>query len=213
MTHEDQDHISGLLEIMDDMEKGGIRIENLMLPLIADDIKGDNYRELEKRASELGIATTYISENKQFYSADGKLSFTCLNPDASLRYEGANAYSTVLYLEYGEFSALFTGDVEAEGQENLLDNIKSQGQRYKDIDLLKVAHHGSEYTTDQEFLELTSPGYALISCGKDNSYGHPHKNLLDRLRDRGTVIYRTDESGAVTVNVFKNSMTIETFLP
>ena len=103
-------------------------------------------------------------------------------------------------MRYGEFTALFTGDVEGSGQERLRELIKDSGDSYKNVTLLKVAHHGSEYTTDEEFLSMVNPQIALISCGRDNSYGHPHKALLDRLDDTEAVIYRTDECGAVIVS-------------
>ena len=199
MTHEDTDHISGLLELMDDMEKGGIAIGNLMLPGIPESLKGDNYHELESRASKLNIPITYICEGKKLVIPGTSAELICLNPDPHISYEGANEYSTVLYMRYGDFSALFTGDVEGAGQENLKENIASAGGEYSGLTLLKVAHHGSEYTTDEEFLNMVRPKIAVISCGKDNSYGHPHRALLERLNSLGAGIYRTDESGAIRI--------------
>lgn len=212
VTHEDTDHISGLLEIMEDMEKGGIRIKNLILPGIADAIKGENYEKLELRAKDLRIPITYITTGKRFETANGEISFTCLNPDAETKYDGANAYSTVLYMKYGPFSALFTGDVEGIGQEKLVDIIKSPGGAYENLTLLKVAHHGSEYTTDDEFLQLLKPKYAFISCGEGNSYGHPHMALLERLEECGATVFRTDESGEISAEFDGKKLRIQPYI-
>ena len=78
--------------------------------------------------------------------------------------------------------------------------------------MLKVAHHGSQYTTDAEFLKMLSPKLAMISCGRDNSYGHPHRELLERLRDAGAKVYRTDEGGAIEINVISNKVSINPYL-
>ena len=208
LTHEDQDHCSGILEIMGDMEKGGIRIGSLMLPEISKGSRGENYLLLEQRAKELSIPITYISSGKQFSMGDCE--FLCLNPESGMATDGANEYSTVLYMEYKKaaasyadntFKALFTGDVEGRGQEQLDTFLRNAEGRYSDITLLKVAHHGSMYTTDDEFLRLINPKVALISCGKDNSYGHPHKQLLNRLDKYGAEIYRTDMGGEIRVVV------------
>ena len=204
MTHEDEDHVSGILDIMDDMEKGGIWIDRLFLPEVSISSQGENYDLLEKRAGELGIPIAYINAGESF-SLSGT-TFICLNPEKGMTTEEPNAYSTVLYMKYGKFTALFTGDVENEGLTNVKEALKSLwsgvGDEYPDsITLLKVAHHGSKYTTDKEFLDMTKPRISLISCGVGNSYGHPHEEVLQRLESIGAAIYRTDESGMVTVEV------------
>ncbi len=223
MTHEDQDHISGILEIMDDMEKGGIRIKQLIVPEVAEVSKGENYHRLENRALELGIPIAYINEGESFNF--GKASFTCLNPAPGMVSDGANAYSTVLFMEYKEsrrfgdkgaggrgFTALFTGDVEGAGQDYLKSVIKASPEKYNNLSLLKVAHHGSRYTTDEEFLNLVTPKVALISCGRDNSYGHPHQELLERLDEVGSAVYRTDEGGCITVVPDGENVSVRRFL-
>ena len=210
VTHEDEDHISGLLEIMDDMEKGGIRVRKLILPEIAEDSRGENYHLLMRRAAELGIPVLYINKGESFNI--GNATFTCLNPALGMGASGANEYSTVLFMEYKNFTALFTGDVEGEGQEYLKSVIRSNPNRYANLSLLKVAHHGSRYTTDSEFLELVHPKAALISCGLNNTYGHPHGELLERLGAMGTVIYRTDQGGCIAVTVEKTGIKVSKYI-
>ncbi len=100
--------------------------------------------------------------------------------------------SVVVEMCQGDTKALFTGDLEKEGEEEL---IKSG--LLEDIDILKVAHHGSKYSTSEEFLRLTKPEIAVISCGRKNSYGHPHKETIRRLTYAGCRILTTPECGAV----------------
>lgn len=207
VSHEDEDHISGIMEILTGMEKGGIKVKQLILPDVDASSRGDNYHKLEDMAKELNIPINYISKGESFEIKTRELfkiyplEFTCLNPTAKMQTEGANAYSTVLHMRYGSFTALFTGDVEKEGEEQLKETIRANMDKYGEITLLKVAHHGSSYTTDEEILTMIKPKAALISCGVNNRYGHPHKEVLDRLKEAGTQIYRTDKSGAVSVRV------------
>jgi competence protein ComEC len=215
LTHEDKDHMSGILEVMDDMERGGISIGGLILPEVGESSRGENYHLLEKRASELGIAVSYINLGESFNL--GNASFTCLNPELGMVTEEANAYSTVLYMKYGKFTALFTGDMEKEGLDHVKNVLKASQDSPTDIcpgdiTLLKVAHHGSRYTTDEEFLSLTHPSIALISCGRDNSYGHPHQELLRRLNQINAKLYRTDTSGEITVTYEDGLATVEEYI-
>lgn len=209
VTHEDEDHISGVFEIMDDMENGGIRIKNLVMPDVSDSSKGENYKRLINRAKELNIPVSYISCHDRINSA---VEIRCLNPVRKMTVEGANAYSMVLYLKYKDFSALFTGDVEGNGESHLIEDIKGNQEMLQEITLLKVAHHGSKNSTSREMLGYLDPKIALISCGIDNKYGHPHKELLDRFDEAGTRIYRTDWSGAITVTVSGKRAKVEEYL-
>ncbi|SFB72094.1 DNA internalization-related competence protein ComEC/Rec2 [Butyrivibrio sp. YAB3001] len=223
VTHEDEDHVSGIFEIMDDMEKGGIKIKNLILPNVSKASRGDNYHRLEERAKSLGINVSYIGCGDELKLMPGggnlyqlfdnnELTIKCLNPENNMITQGANAYSTVLFLKYGKFKALFTGDVEKEGEEHLLEDLRENAREYSNLTLLKVAHHGSKYTTCDEFMELTNPKIAIISCGIDNRYGHPHDELLERLKKAGTQIYRTDESGEITVDIEDSRVFIDEYL-
>ncbi len=210
VTHEDEDHISGIKEILEETSKGGISVGKLILPEVAQVSKGDNYKKLEEIAGEWGIPVLYINSGENFNL--GKAEFFCLNPKLSMVTEGANEYSTVLFMEYNGFKALFTGDMEGEGQRAVKELISDKKDFYKNINLLKVAHHGSMYTTDEEFLDMVRPQIAVISCGVDNSYGHPHRELLERLDGIGAMVYRTDRSGCIRVFFSGNRVRVSLFL-
>ena len=105
-----------------------------------------------------------------------------------------NAGSLVFRITYGAFAILLTGDLEETGERRILEN-----QEELDCDILKAGHHGSRFSTTEEWLLAAGPAVTLISCGRDNSYGHPHGETLERLREAGSQILLTPEQGAVTV--------------
>ena len=102
----------------------------------------------------------------------------------------------------GKINILLTGDVEGEGERQLTQELQEQrGQRALRVDILKVAHHGSGYSTGTEFLATACPATAIISCGRNNSYGHPHAETLQRLEDARVPWYGTMDYGALTLTV------------
>jgi DNA internalization-related competence protein ComEC/Rec2 len=105
-----------------------------------------------------------------------------------------NSNSLVLRLTYGNVSFLFMGDSEEETEKPLADY--GDGLR---TTFLKVAHHGSRYSTSEHFLQMVQPRYALISCGRNNAFGHPHQEALERLTHAGARVLRTDQSGDIVV--------------
>lgn len=195
VTHPDSDHENGIMEILEHYEENGIEIGALILPDVAEECKSDEYKMLAALAESKGVPVFYIYDGRKIQS--GKLQLTCLHP-AKGYLSDANEYSTVLHVNYGAFEALFTGDLEGDGERLVQEKMREICGK-GGIELLKVAHHGSRNSTGAEFLNTVSPALSVISCGKDNRYGHPHSELLERLSMCGTVIYRTPEDGAVTV--------------
>lgn len=122
----------------------------------------------------------------------GELTLNVLSP-----FEETSDYnnmSIVLRVDYGSTRFLFTGDAEKEIERQLLEN----GSDVK-ADVLKVGHHGSKTSTGADFLKAVSPQFAVISCGRENSYGHPHKETVELLKRCGVTYFRTDEDGTVTM--------------
>lgn len=204
-SHGDQDHISGIKELVQ-RQKTGVTIKRLVLP--TQTVWDDALKELAEMAEKEGIPV-FTMEKGQCLT-EGKLSLICIQPGKGEMEETGNSASLVLALRYGDFDMLFTGDVEGEGEKRLVDHL--QGEYSECVwDVLKTAHHGSGNSTTEEFLKTAAPQYAFISAGKNNSYGHPHKETLERLKDAGAIVYSTQEEGAVTIVVSEREFTISGF--
>ena len=142
------------------------------------------------------------SDFSQSFVYNGKncnYSFDFLTPTAKvseIAYYNANDYSPICVLTYGDFSLMLTGDAEEYAEKEFLLNY---ADNYPDVDVLKVGHHGSSTSSTEKFITAVKPEYAVISCGKDNEYGHPHDETLLNLA--GCWIYRTDLNGTVKFEI------------
>lgn len=194
-THPHEDHIGSLPFIIKNYNIGAI-----YMPKVTANTKIFEALLTEIKAKGLKINTA-AAGLKLIDREDIKLSL--LAPNSS-KYKEANEYSAVAKLVYKDTSFLFTGDAEAVSEGEMLKanyDLKS--------DLLKVGHHGGRTSTSLAFLKKVSPKYAVISVGKDNDYGHPHKETLDRLKQIGAQVYRTDELGSIVATSDGNKITID----
>lgn len=206
VTHTDEDHVSGLMELI---EGERITIKHLILPNTS--VKNETYIELEAMAKDKAIKLMYIVKGDM--KIDGKLRMTFLHPSRGYKPASNNDYSAVISISYDEFDMLMTGDIEAKGEKELIGCLTSISEKVQtDYDVLKVAHHGSKNSTGKEFLEMIKPELSLISCGVNNRYGHPHAELLDRLDDIGSDVLITFESGAITIKTDGRRMRVEEFI-
>ena len=118
-------------------------------------------------------------------------------------YSDSNNNSLVLKLQHGENTFLFTGDAEESAEKNLVEtyggNTEQRTAPSLEADVLKVGHHGSVTSTSELFLDAVQPKFAVISCGRNNSYGFPHSETLKNLSIRNIQLFRTDEQGTITV--------------
>lgn len=196
LTHADSDHINGVKEMLS-QNRNGIRVERIV---ITDGRYSDEYGGIWEMAIEQEIPV-YEMKQGNFVSV-GKLQIECLGPDEKMLdrvNESTNETSMVLLLKKEDFSMLFTGDTEGKGEEALTDRM--QEREIGNLTALKVAHHGSKYSTEAEFLETAVPKLSIISCGTNNSYGHPHTETLERLAMNGSKVFVTKDCGAVTIEV------------
>lgn len=206
VTHSDIDHCNGIISLLEKGKENRLDIGSLILPDVEEKCRDEQYHRMEELAAEQGIPVQYMSSGE--FLEDEGLRLTCVHPSKGYEADTANEYSLVLYLTYGKFTALFTGDAEGAGERAAW---QKAAEDKKELTLLKVAHHGSSYSTGEELLSELSPAYALISCGKNNRYGHPHKELLERLEAAGCRSYLTTESGAVTVRTDGERCVVECF--
>lgn len=191
VTHTDEDHMNGYLELMDMDEKEGIRIRSLILPDIGE--YDENGGKLIETALRKGVRVLKIHAGESMDAGDVEL--RCLNPALGRAYADANETSVCLDIRYRGFRALYTGDAEGAGEQEMMERI-AEGR----CTLLKCAHHGSRNSTPAGFLKMIRPACTFISAGEDNRYGHPHKELMERLQDAGSRVYVTKELGAVRMS-------------
>ncbi|MBD9055495.1 MAG: DNA internalization-related competence protein ComEC/Rec2 [Eubacterium ventriosum] len=189
ITHTDKDHISGILEILENNNSNRIRIKNLVMPDI--NMKDDTYNELIEKAKLKKINVLYIKKGDTL--SLGKTIIKCIYPETTTTASDKNDYCTVLSVKNKTSKILLTGDISKEIEEKIKDDIE------ENYTVLKVAHHGSNYSSSEKFLKKVNPKYSIISVGKNNSYGHPGNETMERLRKQGGVIYRTDEKGGITI--------------
>lgn len=180
-THAHEDHIGGL--------SGAFEADTAdvtFCPVTEYDSKA--FRNFKTRADERGGGITIPAVGDTFTLGEASVTVVAVNSVP----EDTNNTSIVIRIVYGDTSFLFTGDAEQETEEKILES----GQNIEST-VLKVGHHGSSTSTSQAFLDAVSPTYAVISCGKDNSYGHPHSETLAKLASAGVEVLRTDELGDI----------------
>lgn len=198
ISHMDADHINGIMELLEAYalnlageNASGVSIRRLVLPKLAK--KDEEYLEIEKLAKKNKIMVLYFQKGDKILN--GRFSFSCLHPSQYSASEDRNENSMVLQMEYKDFRVFFAGDVEGAGEEEMIDS-----KELKRADILKVAHHGSRNSTPDTFLDAVRPGIGILSCGKDNRYGHPHVELINRLKRAGVAYYATMDYGALEVS-------------
>ena len=201
LSHGDADHINGVEEML---QSNDINIKTIYLP----DCDGyeDAWKNLLELAEERNIAVRRLGSDTRYQ--DGDLTFEIISPQKK-SYDDINDASMVMHMAYFEFSMYFTGDISRDTERELADRIEK-------TDVLKVAHHGSKTASSEEFLKKAQTGLALISCGENNRYGHPHEETLHRLQGAGNSCFITAETGRIRICVPEEEKgrlyTISTFI-
>ena len=191
LSHMDMDHVSGVLELLE----SGYRIDNIVLS--AEIPSDDTLSQLLELCKANDTNVLYMNQGDKCGSKH--LTFTCVYPFDGMVSDDINALSLALLMEYDkdsdgivDYSGFFGGDLGAE-QEIAIAQSGNVGH----VDLLKVSHHGSRFSSDSEFLSLLSPDVAVISCAKVNRYGHPAAEAVERIEAAAGCIYYTMDSGRV----------------
>lgn len=197
-THADADHIGGMATLIREMEVG-----TFLIPPVgeSDATKTQVYQSMLSALEERGVPP-----------ADAEYGFTCYLGTAELKIisgrittaEG-NEGSAVCRLSFGEHTFLLMGDAgKAVERELILDRVDIRA------DVIKVGHHGSDTSTDVQFIHLSSPSYAVITCGVDNSLGHPHETTLKTLEEYGVTVYRSDHHGDIVFTSDGTTLSVNT---
>lgn len=187
ITHPHLDHIGAADEVIN-----GYTVKNVIIP---DCEYGTSSWAKVLTAIDTRNVNTIFSEVGKTYSV-GEASFRILAPAKSMLLEGgdANNFSVVVRLTYGENSFMFTGDAHVQSESEILKTFTDDELK---CDVLKIGHHGSSTSSSQLFLDAVDPDIVLMSLGKDNEYGHPHKETMAKLNKMNLTLLRTDEEGSV----------------
>lgn len=205
-THPHADHIGAMDRIIEKYDIGTViapRVKDDLVPttkvyerfLTALSKKGQKLT-----AAQAGNVYSLADENKE----NDNTAFEVLAPVGD-DYDDLNNWSVVIKLTHGNCAFLFTGDAEKEAEADIL----ASGADVS-ADVLKAGHHGSSTSSSKKFLKAVSPKTAVISCGKDNSYGHPHAETIDKFKEMGIEYFRTDECGTITVYSDGESYRVQT---
>lgn len=191
-THPHADHIGGMKEIINKYEIGDI-----YMPKVVSNTK--TYENLLKAIEQKGKKIKTAKAPFDIIN-DNDLKIEIISPVED-SYEDLNDYSVCIKITYKEVSYLFMGDASKLVEEQINTDVSA--------DIIKVAHHGSNTSSSLEFIKKVNPTYAVISVGKDNSYNHPHQEVIDRYKSINTNIYRTDLNGNIIISTDGKNIKID----
>lgn len=198
VSHTDADHISGLIEVFEENYK----IRNLVF---AEGILEDKvYQELVGLAAEAETRIVYMKKGETLRMEAAGL--TAVSPECGMGNEDKNTYSLVLLYEEGDFSGIFTGDIDSEVEKKILER-----GTIGNVDFYKAAHHGSKSSNSREFLQYLKPKIAAVSCSAKNRYGHPGAEAVAHMEESGSQIFYTMQSGQIKVRRKMGRIVVETF--
>ncbi|MFC0474371.1 DNA internalization-related competence protein ComEC/Rec2 [Robertmurraya beringensis] len=197
LTHGDMDHIGGAKSVLETM-----KVKELILPYVSNRSSLEN--EMIQLAKERKTSIIFV-KNGMSWEEKGS-TFKIVSPIIEL--EDRNDNSVVIHVQLGGLFWLFTGDLGEQGEERLLSEYPSLP-----VDVLKIGHHGSKSSTSATLLQAYQPKVAVISVGKNNRFGHPHQDVLDRLKERNIKIFRTDTDGAITYTFQNGTGTFSRHIP
>ncbi len=196
ITHPHEDHMGGAADIFDNIE-----VANVIMP--EKEVDTRFYQNAMQRIEDQNINVIY-SEAHAVYDT-GNIKITIID-SVNSDDDNLNNLSIIARIDVGSTSIMTTGDAEVEAEMQVVENYTSiagsalYDRSILDCDILQVGHHGSVTSSTSEFLDLVTPGVAVISCGVDNSYGHPHQETLDLFADYGFEVHRTDLSGTIVLS-------------
>jgi competence protein ComEC len=197
LSHAHQDHIGGLPAILENFH-----VKELWTGATPECPEWD---ALRREAATLHVKVVPLEQGRRLSYGGAQFEVLAPSPAYSPASSPRNNDSLVLRLVYGERSAILSGDMERQIESELL-----AANLVHRTDVLKVAHHGSRTSTSEPFLEAVHPAFAIISAGFGNLYGHPHADVVERLKQANIEVLRTDQMGAVTVRTDGRHVEVET---
>ena len=196
-THPDADHVGGLAHVIKNMKVGKVYAPNVSHTTQA-------YKDFLTAVKNKKLKITAVKQGLEIPTKAKDITLKFLGPVKSYAKSDLNNWSAVLHLKHNKKSFLFTGDAETKSENDLLAK-----KLISKVDVLKVAHHGSKYSTSAKLLDKAKPTYSVISVGK-NGHKHPTSDVLNRLKKVKSTVYRTDKSGNVIFTSNGSKITVKT---
>ena len=203
LTHPEKDHMTGLTNVLERYHVDYV----VWTGVIRDTLAFQRWQDALKQEIKEGCDIKIAKKGQRIIV--GKAILDILHPFKELKDTSpndSNKTSVVAKLLFGEISFLFTGDIYSSQERDLITSGVDL-----DSDVLKLAHHGSKTSSSDEFISAVSPEIAVAQIGKDNSYGHPHQQIIQRLTQRYIVLFRTDINGDITMTSDGNCLKVEGF--
>jgi competence protein ComEC len=198
LTHGDMDHIGGAMSLIEEL-----KVKQILMPSVA--VPSETEIQIINQAVKRGIIVNKVSTGDQWESGDA--SFYVLSPEKNFTGE-RNSGSIAILAKVGGISWFLAGDLDQAGEDNIIKEFP-----HLSVDVLKAGHHGSKTSSSENFINQVKPSVALISVGEHNRFGHPHQEVLEKLRKAKTTIFRTDKQGAITYRFYQGIGTFSTYLP
>ena len=189
-THPHSDHIGGMAKVIDNYKIG-----KFYMPAIENTSSAFEAMISALEEKEVNVIAADAS-TKSKIRWDDDVEVRILSPFSDIEYSNLNCYSVVMRIKFADTALVLTGDCEKESERIMLDRLPTD---YFTADILKLGHHGSSTSTSVDFLTAVNPSVAIAMLGKDNSYGHPHRETLKLMKDYALKLYRTDKCGAIRV--------------
>lgn len=197
-THPHSDHIGGMRQIIEKYDIGRFYMPEVTHTTVT-------YEKVLAALDDRGVEVRFLNSETNL-TWDDDVEVSVLSPLMGVEYNDLNDWSAMLRVKFGDTAILLTGDAEANAERLALDAFGAQALK---ADVLKLGHHGSSTSTSNAFLEAISPRYAIASLGADNDYGHPHQQTLQKLKDAGVELFRTDRSGNIRILLTGRDILIE----
>ena len=187
LTHPHADHIGGAAAVLDAFDVVNVIMTDAPTTT-------STYKKVLQKIDEKDCGVIFAEAGKEYSLGEAKI--TILGPVSDYS-DDLNNTSIVLRLTYGSTVFMFTGDAEKKAEQDMLTKFPAS---YFRADVLKLGHHGSSNSTSDGWFFAVSPEYAVISCGRNNDYGHPHREILSLLKKNGTTYFRTDTDGSIVMS-------------
>ncbi len=198
-THPHSDHMGGMYSIIDTFDVGEVIIPHIPDDQLPTAVFCERFLD---SCADSGVTVSEAAVGRKIRLGDADIEL--IAPDGS-RYDDINNYSVSFLLTHGSNSFMLTGDAEAESEAAML-----KGGRLGKVNLYKAGHHGSAYSSSKELLDVIRPDIAVISCGRENPYGHPADSTVKRIRKYTKQVFRTDTRGNIIVESDGNTLNVTT---